>query len=347
MCYCIVVSTMTTLTSIPDNSKWVADPHFWKRYTLGDNSVKLLGTGTFGKVVLATHTKSNESVAVKLLTKVEGNVNVELVALQRLSRRPHCARYIVCYYEHKRVPMPQILREHYDSKENAPTELYAIVMEFVSNIELLEYIFLDHEPEYDNIENTLLQCLRGMKTIHDNDMAHSDIKPDNIMVKVEPKTKRIKTVKYIDFGLACMSRVCHLRGNIPYMSPSLFMRGFYKIPLSLKEWQENDIWALGACFYEWLTGVPIISDNFNFKDTKKLEGLFAKWTGRSIRNLSRKSQVDIHKTITNVRNQLHVLHTYGVVGRLVNQMLNVIPHERPSIEVMIKAIERKQKRMAP
>ena len=100
-----------------------------------------------------------------------------------------------------------------------------------------------------SLERTLaiaIQVARALERAHQHGVTHRDIKPANIMF-----TKGM--VKVLDFGLAKLAddagltREGEAMGTVRYMSPEQATGKFVD--------PRTDIWAMGAVFYEMLTGV--------------------------------------------------------------------------------------------
>jgi len=80
--------------------------------------------------------------------------------------------------------------------------------------------------------------------MHEQNVSHRDMKPDNIIYN--PTTG---SVKLIDFGFACSSKE-KLRvfcGTPSFMSPEIVAKKEYRGPAA-------DIWACGIILYSLLTG---------------------------------------------------------------------------------------------
>lgn len=74
-----------------------------------------------------------------------------------------------------------------------------LYMEYVVGQTLKDYLSKMGVPkgdQLDAVKNIFLQVAKGLQAIHNAGIAHTDIKPDNIMVTADLK------VKIIDFGLA-------------------------------------------------------------------------------------------------------------------------------------------------
>jgi serine/threonine protein kinase len=101
------------------------------------------------------------------------------------------------------------------------------------------------------------QIAEGIEYLHSQNIAHRDIKLDNILI--EDKTN---IVKIIDFGFSVMcSSIQKLKifcGTPSYMAPEITMKKEY-------DGKTVDMWALGVLLYVMLTGI------FPFKGTSEAD----------------------------------------------------------------------------
>lgn len=108
----------------------------------------------------------------------------------------------------------------------------------------------------------LLSCLRGLNTLHSNDIIHSDIKPENILLMSDgrvvlsdfgscilyyPKKKYTfrGTYNYADYGSLVykVDMDNAIRTNNPFTPPSEYC------------YPGVDVWAMGCTFLSLLTGI--------------------------------------------------------------------------------------------
>ncbi len=84
------------------------------------------------------------------------------------------------------------------------------------------------------------------------DLVHRDVSPSNLMVTYQG------TVKLLDFGISRARAHVHqtepgtLRGKFAYLAPEILRDEALD--------RRVDIWALGACLFEWLTGRRLVED---------------------------------------------------------------------------------------
>jgi serine/threonine protein kinase len=113
------------------------------------------------------------------------------------------------------------------------------------------------EREFLTIIKIFTNILRGIKKIHDLDIVHLDIKPENIM---------IKKINYkpviIDFGFACSvkegdtqyrCKIPFMKGTYDYAAPEILYGETATAFRSLQDIKKVDIYALGVMIFEIFT----------------------------------------------------------------------------------------------
>jgi hypothetical protein len=161
-------------------------------YDLGN----LISSGAFGNVMKATNKLTGKQVAIKFQTKNANDdmFHTEIVNLKAVLNR---CKSFVCIegwgMRHGRV---------------------FIAMEYLKGITLRQ--FINENPDGVPISEFLdisEQLIEELEYIHNSGLAHTDIKPDNIIIDQDTNEIRI-----IDFGLGCNSdTTCHFGGTTKYM----------------------------------------------------------------------------------------------------------------------------------
>lgn len=156
--------------------------------------------------------------------------------------------------------------------------LYSIICMEYSKIDqnLLQYVH-DHgslqEPE---VKLAMKELFKTIKYLHSLDYAHRDVKPDNVLIKVdqpegEGKPKDVKII-LVDYNIAKKAKSLRttkeeeskdtpesLRFRCNYLThiasqnsqaPELFKSGYYS--------ESVDIWGAGLVFYTLITGEKIL-----------------------------------------------------------------------------------------
>ena len=164
-----------------------------------------------------------------------------------------------------------------------------IIMEYINNISLSKFILtmrLKFRLDKQNITNVSIkiieQMIKGLKYLHDNNIVHRDIKPDNILLDLnevyyENDTITVPHIKYIDFGMSCgkyetnecvnyNDKTLAVPGTIIYMAPELLRHSPYKKIFTDDELedltfsQKTDIFSLGITIYEMFHGFTPYQD---------------------------------------------------------------------------------------
>lgn len=194
------------------------------KYQLSDE----IGRGCYGKVHRAVDEDDN-LVAVKVLTSVHGIAGEEI------------------FYKHFKN------RQHHDNI-NHTLNMYmtedrspALVMNLLDGLDLQQIIDKKIPLSDEGKWSIMLDVLRALIFLREQEVVHRDIKCENIFVTSDGITK------LIDFSLASTlaehptSDV--IRGT-PYYSCYQTLTG----KTSYHDYQMNDAWGIAVCFYEMISG---------------------------------------------------------------------------------------------
>ena len=190
-----------------------------------------LGGGGMGLVYRARDTRLDRTVALKFLPREWSH---EPLLRERFSREARAASAL----DH-----PHICTV-FDIGETAEGQLF-IAMAYCPG-ETLKQRTLRGPMPIDEAVNVAIQIGEALESAHDGGIVHRDIKPANILI-----TDRDQ-VKIVDFGLAklagevAVTREGTVIGTPAYMSPEQ--------AAGEEVDGRADLWALGAVFYEMLTG---------------------------------------------------------------------------------------------
>ncbi len=199
---------------------------------IGDYRViGFLGEGGMGSVYHGIHTKIDRPAAIKVL-----------------SSPAHGSTFKERFFNEARVQSslhhPNIATL-FDFQESPNRDELFIVMEYVDG-ETLDALIGRRYFAVEDALVTFKSICEAVKFIHENNIVHRDIKPQNIKISSRG------TVKMLDFGIAKdaisdgLTRIGGIVGTPNYLAPEQLM-GETASPLT-------DIWALGVLFYEMLTG---------------------------------------------------------------------------------------------
>lgn len=189
--------------------------------------LKKLGEGAFGSVFKAYDLINEELVAIKfqkLSNDERSDANntrlfeKEIVNLKAVSE---VCKSLVCIKNYGKLP----------------DKTYFIVMDYISGISLEDFINLKRNLNIEEITKIVKQIDKAIRAMHAKGMAHSDLKPVNIMI--DQKTLEVRVV---DLGLSCLDSFCG-NGGTPVYMPHLF-KG------ALEDRQIIDKWATALILIE-------------------------------------------------------------------------------------------------
>ena len=238
-------------------------------YTLG----KILGRGGFSEVRLLIHLESKAQYAVKILRKNTCTANSEENFLSEIA--------ILTTIDH-----PNIIKiiEYFEDEKS----LY-IVMEKCEGGELYERILKEKCFPEDRAARLMRQLLSAVWHIHQRQIVHRDIKPQNIIFENQDA---LFNIKLIDFGLSIKIKENKLTkevvGDMFYISPES-LDGRYS--------SKCDMWSCGVLAYVMLCGVPPFDGQKQCKVFKKISKMKFKFNQPVWRSLSTNSQDFIKKLL--------------------------------------------------
>lgn len=250
-------------------------------YELGDT----IGSGSFGKVKKAKHKKTGHEVAVKILNR---NKIKSMEVVNKTKREIENAL---------RFRHPHIIKMY--QVYSSTTDLF-LVMEYVPNGELFDYICNKGKLDEREARTFFQQIISGVDCCHRSKVVHRDLKPENLLLD------KNNNVRIADFGLSniltdgeFLKTSC---GSPNYAAPEVISGKLYAGP-------EVDVWSSGVILYALLCGtLPFDDDNTN--------------------KLFQKIKRGVYETPEHIKN--------SPVADLIAQMLKVNAMERATISDVIK-----------
>ena len=201
--------------------------------------VKLLGTGTFGKVAEVRNKISKQIFACKEIAKKR------IVDINKLKTEIA----IMIKADH-----PNIIKLYEIYQDNFHIDL---IMEECKGGELFERIIRNIEKHKNYSEKTAAkifkQLISAIAYCHSQGICHRDLKPENILFLSEEEDSPIKV---IDFGL---SKIFGAYNNIINNEMTSFVGTAYYVSPEVLQGKYNekcDIWSAGVILYIMLNGEP-------------------------------------------------------------------------------------------
>ncbi|TFK27188.1 CMGC/CLK protein kinase [Coprinopsis marcescibilis] len=262
----------------------VPDDMIFSRY----RTVRLLGQGTFGKVVEAVDTVTNNKVAIKIIRavpKYRDASKIEIRVLQKLKERDPLNRnkciHLLHWFDH---------RNH-----------ICLVSELLG---MCVYDFLkenDFAPfPRHHIQDFARQLFGSVAFLHDLRLIHTDLKPENILLvnndsrlinvpipgkrNGATKTKKILNsteIRLIDFGSATFETEYHstVVCTRHYRAPEIILGLGWSFPC--------DAYSLGCILVEFYTGIALYQTHDNLEHLAMMEVVMGKMPERFARNGAR------------------------------------------------------------
>jgi serine/threonine protein kinase len=220
---------MSPLKQMLDRTKTPQHFHF----------IKVIGTGSYGKVFLVQEISTGKLFAMKTLKKASIIVHIKYTEHTRAERT------ILQDVEH-----PFIVKLHYAFQ--TPRKLY-LVLQYVGGGELFTHMARERMMNEDWTCFIAAELVLALEHLHGLGIIYRDLKPENVLLDREGH------VVLTDFGLSKValdsqkkdadgmaSTIC---GTVEYMAPEVVME-------HVRYDKAVDWWSLGVMLYDMMTGAP-------------------------------------------------------------------------------------------
>ncbi|KAI3406049.2 LKH1 [Candida oxycetoniae] len=283
-----------------ENGHYIIKPNepFANRFII----IKLLGQGTFGKVVKCYDKVNREHVAIKIIRNIQkyrDAAKIELRILSTLKKfdnanKNHCIH----------------LRECFDYRGHIciVTDLLKISLyDFLENNKFIPF-------PGSHIQAISKQLIRSVTFLHDLNLIHTDLKPENILLhddsyakktlysstistaytkinnssgssmKKVPKTSKVlknPLIQVIDFGSAIFNDEYHssIVSTRHYRAPEIVLGTGWSYPC--------DMWSIGCILVELIIGEPLFKTHDNLEHLAMIEKICGYRIDKSMVKLSK------------------------------------------------------------
>src|SRR3954471_13900222 len=200
---------------------------------------RVLGKGAMGIVYEGMDPKLHRKVAIKTILK--GHLDDEEAAKEYSMRFMREAQAVA------RLNHGNIVQV-YDFGEEG--EIAYIVMEFIRGKELKNFFDASERFELKEAVRIMCELLDALDFAHNAGIIHSDIKPANVMLDAQARTKLtdfgVARVQDTDRTQAERTQAGTMVGTPAYMSPEQITGGTID--------KRSDVFSAGIILYQFLTG---------------------------------------------------------------------------------------------
>ena len=192
--------------------------------------IKLLGTGSFGRVLLVRFKSKDTLYAMKILSKNQ-------IKIKHQEEHTKTERDLMV-----KINNPFIVNIKFAFQDES--KLY-IVSDFMQGGDMFYHLHSQKKFEESRAKFYAIELILGLEYLHKNSMIYRDLKPENILMDSKGH------LKISDFGLSKIldspdDKAYTLCGTPQYLAPEILKNKGYD--------KTVDWWSLGCFLYEMLTG---------------------------------------------------------------------------------------------
>lgn len=202
-----------------------------------------VGTGTFGRVMVARHQQTKEYFALKIMS---------IVDVVRLKQVDH-VKNEKCVLE--QIKHPFIVKLYWT--HHSEQYLY-MLLEYVPGGELFSVLRQFNKFETKMAVFYAAEIVCALEYLHSLQIVYRDLKPENLLLDIEGH------IKLTDFGFSkrVSNKTFTLCGTPEYLAPEIIQSKGHN---SAADW-----WAFGVLIYEMLSGTPPFYDESTHKVYEKI-----------------------------------------------------------------------------
>ncbi|CDW75713.1 rps6 protein kinase [Stylonychia lemnae] len=196
------------------------------------NLIQVIGTGSYGKVLLVKKKQNGKLYAMKVLKKKQ-------LRKQRQVKNTWTERMIL-----EKINHPFIVKMNFAFQNEKKLFL---VLDYCPGGELFFYISQIGRFKEQSAKFYAANILLALECLHQNDIIYRDLKPENILID------RDGFAKLTDFGLSkdnfySDSQTNSFCGTAEYLAPEVLNKKGYNFAC--------DWWSFGCVVYEMLSAIP-------------------------------------------------------------------------------------------
>lgn len=198
--------------------------------------LKTLGSGGFGSTYLVKKNgdTSNKQYVLKhvYVTPAKLSNSCHEINILKKIAKYGCKPNLLCFVDYFINPNDSSINFITDAFENSMT-----LDKFIKQLQKARTFLSEGE-----LLKIMKGCMQALVYLHKIGIAHSDIKPENILINNN------LDIQLIDFGISCSKR-CRPSGTILYSSPELIKILGTKKTVSVETLKLSDVFSMGLVFY--------------------------------------------------------------------------------------------------
>lgn len=248
-------------------------------FCVSDQVVRLLGEGTFGKVVQCKDLmRNNKDVALKIIRNVKKYreaAKLEINVLNKINEKDVkgeslCVRMLDWFNYHGHM---------------------CITFNMLG-LSVFEFLKVNHYQPYsiDQVRHIFYQLCKSVKFLHDNRLTHTDLKPENILFANSAADIVFDVVKNKDYNQVRSTDICLIdfgSATFDYEHHSTVVSTrHYRAPEVILElgWSHPcDVWSVGCIIFELYTGFTLFQTHDNLEHLAMMERILGQLPNFMIR----------------------------------------------------------------